>query len=149
MLAPRTVNVTDCLIDLCRAGMAMVPLADLFNHKAALVQLTNDYSVEGAYCEGQPDSDEEEQSDSDADQAEDAEADQQSQVGLIYCVRPHGVKYTLAVCMVTGCLLQQEACWSKLRLTHKHPSGCNAVAWQAHAGRANNLLIRSLLPCTA
>lgn len=70
----------------------MVPLADLFNHKAALVQLASDYSVEGAYCEGQPDSDEEEQSDSDADQAEDAEADQQSQVGLIYCVSIHIVE---------------------------------------------------------
>ena len=30
------------------AGMSLVPLADAFNHKAAYVQLTDDYAVEGA-----------------------------------------------------------------------------------------------------
>ncbi len=30
------------------AGMSLVPLADAFNHKAAVVRLTADYAVEGA-----------------------------------------------------------------------------------------------------
>ena len=30
------------------AGMSLVPLADAFNHKAAVVRLTADYAVQGA-----------------------------------------------------------------------------------------------------
>ena len=30
------------------AGMALVPFADVFNHKAAIVSLSRDYALEGA-----------------------------------------------------------------------------------------------------
>ena len=36
----------------CGAGMAMVPFADLFNHKAAVVQLAGGYFVEDICMEG-------------------------------------------------------------------------------------------------
>ena len=39
--------------------MAMVPFADLFNHKAAVVQLAGGYFVEKVCLEGQPSSDSE------------------------------------------------------------------------------------------
>ncbi len=39
------------------AGMSMVPLADIFNHKAAIVQLSDDYVVE-PNCYEQDDSSE-------------------------------------------------------------------------------------------
>ena len=35
-------------LSLTVAGMSLVPLADAFNHKAAVVRLTADYAVEGA-----------------------------------------------------------------------------------------------------
>ena len=41
-------------------GMAMVPFADLFNHKAAVVQLGGGYFVEDVCFEGQESSDDQE-----------------------------------------------------------------------------------------
>lgn len=51
------------------AGMAMVPFADLFNHKAAVVQLGSGYFVEDVCFEGQGSSESEgDRSDDDAEE---------------------------------------------------------------------------------
>ena len=31
------------------AGMGMVPFADMFNHKASIINLSGDYELEGKY----------------------------------------------------------------------------------------------------
>jgi len=49
------------------AGMSLVPLADAFNHKAAVVRLSADYAVQGASS----DSDDEEIEEGDGDGEED------------------------------------------------------------------------------
>lgn len=56
------------------AGMAMVPFADLFNHKAAVVQLAGGYFVEDVCMEGAESSSDEE-SDDDPDEASDGHCD--------------------------------------------------------------------------
>ena len=57
------------------AGMAMVPIADLFNHKAAVVQLGGGYFVEDVCFESKESS--EDQQSVDLDDPSDASSDDQ------------------------------------------------------------------------
>ena len=66
----------------------MVPFADLFNHKAAVVQLAGGYFVEEVCLEGQPSSEEEEEEkESEEEEGEEEEA-AESQVDQ--CVKVFG-----------------------------------------------------------
>ena len=63
------------------AGMAMVPFADLFNHKAAVVQLGGGYFVEDVCFEDQDSLSEEkdEEEDVEAVEAEDKEEEEEEE----------------------------------------------------------------------
>ena len=69
---------------LITAGMSLVPLADIFNHKAAIVQLSGDYAIEPVCFEGGEDSSSDDASSTDCgdDQCSDPGCSGESLSGL-------------------------------------------------------------------
>ena len=66
------------------AGMSLVPLADIFNHKAAIVQLSGEYAIEPVCFEGGKDSSDDDASSTDCggDQCSDPGCSGESRSGL-------------------------------------------------------------------
>ena len=66
------------------AGMSLVPLADIFNHKAAIVQLSDEYMIEPVCFEGGKESSDDDASSADCgdDQCSDPGCSGESRSGL-------------------------------------------------------------------
>ena len=69
---------------LATAGMSLVPLADVFNHKTAIVQLSGEYAIEPVCFEGGKDSSDDDASSTDCgeDQCSDPGCSGESRSGL-------------------------------------------------------------------
>ena len=69
---------------LATAGMSLVPLADIFNHKAAIVQLSGEYAIEPVCFEGGKESSDEDASSADCgeDQCSEPGCSGESRSGL-------------------------------------------------------------------
>lgn len=65
----------------CCAGDAMVPLADIFNHKASVVELGPEYEVHGADSSDESDGDESEGHGSEEEEEAEAEEEEQQEEG--------------------------------------------------------------------
>ncbi len=92
-------------VSLSTAGMSLVPVADIFNHKAAIVELSSDYVIEpvcfGDSDEGSSDNDGSSNSD---EEAASNDTQSQSEPGVPHCCSFYQMQPTILTGFSQSCL---------------------------------------------